>query len=74
MQNLIHANIFTFKLPNVFLDCEALICDFRRGKASERWLNPTKNGARMVKDIMLCKFRRITRVINAEGRTSTGLK
>ena len=55
-QNLIHANIFTFKLPNVFLDCQVLICDFHSKQEWERWLNPTKNGARMVKDIMLCKF------------------
>ena len=32
-------------------------CDFHREQAWERWLNGTKNDARMVKDIMLFKFR-----------------
>ena len=32
-------------------------CDFHREQAWERWLNGTKNDARMVTDIMLFKFR-----------------
>ena len=37
------------------------ICDFHREQAWERWLNAIKNGARMIKSEMLCKFRRIAR-------------
>ena len=37
------------------------ICDFHRGKACERWLNAIKNGARMIKSEILCKFKRIAR-------------
>ena len=48
-----HARIGTFNLSNIFLDCQVLICDFHREQAWERWLNATKNGARMMKDIML---------------------
>ena len=43
----------SFDLSNIFLDCQVLICDFQREQALERWLNATKNGARMVKDIIL---------------------
>ena len=65
-RNLIHARIGTFNLSNIFLDCQVLICDFHREQAWERWLNATKNGARMVKDIMLCKFRRIAKARTTE--------
>ena len=64
--NLIHAKICTFNLSNIFLDCQVLICDFHRKQAWERCLNATKNGSRMVKDIMLCKFRRIAKARTAE--------
>ena len=43
-------------ISNNFLDYQFLIYDFHREQAWERWLNATKNGARMVKDIKLCKF------------------
>ena len=43
------------------LDCNVFICDFYREQAWERWLNAIKNGARMIKSEMLCKFRRIAR-------------
>ena len=64
--NLIHPKICTFKVSNIFLDCQVLICDFHREQAWERWLNVTKNGTRMVKDIMLCKFWRIARARTAD--------
>ena len=67
--NLIHAKICKFNLSNIFLDCQVLIRDFHRKKAWERWLNATTNGVRVVKDIMLCKFRRI-----AKGRTTEELQ
>ena len=51
-------NIHFLKL---ILDCNVFICDFHREQAWERWLNAIKNGARMIKSEMLCKFRRIAR-------------
>ena len=38
----------------LLLACQVLICDFQREQAWERWLNATKNGARMIKEVMLC--------------------
>ena len=69
VSNLKHAKICKLNLSNFFLYCQVLICDFHREQAWERWLNATKNGARMVKDIMFCKFRRI-----AEARTTDELQ
>ena len=66
VSNLKHAKICKLNLSNFFLDCQVLICDFHREQAWERWLNATKNGARMVKDIMLCKFRRIAKARTTE--------
>ena len=51
------------------LDYNVFICDFHREQAWERWLNAIKNGARMIKSEMLCKFRRIAR-----SRTEKELK
>ena len=45
----------------LILDCNVFICHFHREQAWERWLNAIKNGARMIKSEMLCKFRRIAR-------------
>ena len=45
------------------------ICDFHREQAWRRWLNAIKNGARMIKCEMLCKFRR-----TARSRTEKELK
>ena len=45
------------------------ICDFHREQAWERWLSAIKNGARIIKSEMLCKFRRIAR-----SRTEKELK
>ena len=59
-------NIHFLKL---ILDCNVFICDFHREQAWERWLNAIKNGARMIKSEMLCKFRRIAR-----SRTEKELK
>ena len=42
-----HAKIGTFNLSNIFLDCQVLVYDFHREHAWERWLNATKNGARI---------------------------
>ena len=53
----IHLKIYFLKL---ILDCNVFICDFHH-EAWERWLNAIKNGARMIKNEMLCKFRRIAR-------------
>ena len=55
---IIHLKIYFLKL---ILDCNVFICDFNREQAWERWLNAIKNGARMIKSEMLCKFRRIAR-------------
>ena len=38
----------------LLLACQVLICDFQREQAWERWLNATKNGASMIKEVMLC--------------------
>ena len=46
----------TFEVSNVFRDCQVLICDFHREQAQ---LNTAKNDARIVKEIILCTFRRI---------------
>ena len=54
----IHLKIYFLKL---ILDCNVFICDFHHEEAWERWLNAIKNGARMIKNEMLCKFRRIAR-------------
>ena len=62
----IHLKIYFLKL---ILDCNVFICDFHREQAWERWLNAIKNGARMIKSEMLCKFRRIAR-----SRTEKELK
>ena len=51
------------------LDYNVFICDFHREQAWETWLNAIKNGARMIKSEMLCKFRRIAR-----SRTAKELK
>ena len=48
--------IFFFLL---LLACQVLICDFHREHAWERWLNAMKNGARMIKEVVLRKFRHI---------------
>ena len=61
-----HTKIGTFNLSNIFLDCQVLICDFHREQTWESWLNATKNGARMVKDIMLWKFQRIGKARTTE--------
>ena len=42
-----------------FPECKVFICDFHREQAWDRWLNKTDNGARMIKNEMLCKFRHI---------------
>ena len=63
---IIHLKIYFLKL---ILDCNVFICDFHREQAWERWLNAIKNGARMIKSEMLCKFRRIAR-----SRTEKELK
>ena len=49
-----------------FADSQVLTCDFHREQAWERWLNANKNGAQMIKDFMLRKFRRIAEVRTAE--------
>ena len=48
-----HLKIYFLKLV---LDCNVFIRDFHGEKAWERWLNAIKNGARMIKSEMLCKF------------------
>ena len=45
----------------LILDCNVFICDFHHEEAWERCLNAIKYGARMIKNEMLCKFRRIAR-------------
>ena len=55
-------------LKSIF-DYNVFICDFHREQAWERWLNAIKNGACMIKNEMLCKFRRIAR-----SRTEKELK
>ena len=62
----IHLKIYFLKL---ILDWNVLICDFHREQAWERWLNAIKNGTRMIKSEMLCKFRR-----TAQSRTEKELK
>ena len=59
-------NICACKITTNFLDYWVLICGFHREQAWVRLLNATRNGARMVKDIMLFKFRSIARVRTAE--------
>ena len=52
-----------------FVDCNVFIYDFHHEQAWERWLSAIKNGARIIKSEMLCKFRRIAR-----SRTEKELK
>ena len=54
------------------LACQVLKCDFHREQAWERWLSATKNGARMIKEVMLRKFRRIARA-RSEGELKNAL-
>lgn len=39
----------------------ALLCDFHREQAWERWLSVTDHGCRAIKDQVLCMFRRIAK-------------
>ena len=38
-----HVKKCSFKVSNIFIDCQVLICNFQREQAWERWLNFTKN-------------------------------
>ena len=49
----------TNSVPNVFLDCTVLLCDFHREQAWERWLTTTSNGVRSRKGEILAFIRRI---------------
>ena len=48
------------------LASQVLTCDFYHEQAWELWLNAKKNGARMIKEVMLCKFRCVAKTRNKE--------
>ena len=41
-----HVKKCSFKVSNLFIDCEVLTCNFHREQAWGRWLNATKNSAK----------------------------
>ena len=45
-ENLMHVKKCSFKVSNIFIDFQVLICNFHREQAWERWLNATKYSAK----------------------------